>query len=257
MRVLLFSLRIPFILLWLASSLLSVAVVYPFVGQRFRAAMNERWSRMLVAICGIDVQVQGQPTMTGATMWVANHVSWIDIFILSSVRSVVFIAKRDIRSWPVIGWLVEKAGTVFIDRTQRNSVRQVGQQMQAMFTEGQVVGLFAEGTTSTGFDVLPFHASLFEPALRAGVPIQPVALRFFHRGQRSDYLAFVGQEGLVHNLWTLLGTTGSKVEIEFLPVLTSAQIADWGRAQVASHTRELIRAEVVPGGINLDKASEA
>src|SRR3546814_2365399 len=80
--------------------------------------------------------------------------------------------------------------------------------MKGRFSQGEVVGLFPEGTTSSGFDVGPFHSSLFDAALRAHVDVQPVALRFFHRGQRSDYNAFVGEQNLLQNLWYLLGTTG-------------------------------------------------
>lgn len=245
LRVVLFLIRVPFVLLWLASSLFCVATIYPFVGLQARSWLNNMWSRMLMAICGVKVQVIGQPVMTGSALWVANHVSWIDIFILSSVRCVAFIAKQDIRKWPVIGWLVYKAGTVFIDRTQRNSVRRVGEQMQAMFDTAQVVGLFAEGTTSTGFDVLPFHASLFEPPLRAGVVIQPVALRFYQGTQRSDLLAFVGEQTLVGNMWVLLGATGSRVEVEFLPAIPPSESQPLGRAEVATLVREQIRNAVI------------
>ena len=245
MGAVLFILRLPLVLVWLCSSLLCVAGVYPFVGLSARSALNHLWSKILMVVCGVKVQVSGHPPMTGAALWVANHVSWIDIFILSSVRCVAFIAKRDIRNWPVIGWLVDKAGTVFIDRTQRNSVRHVGEQMQAMFGRGQVVGLFAEGTTSTGFDVLPFHASLFEPPLRARVLIQPIALRFFYRGQRSDRIAFVGEQSLVRNLSILLASRGACVDVEFLPALTPADYEGWPRAQLAAATREAIRNAVL------------
>lgn len=247
MAAVLFVLRLPLVLIWLVSSLLCVALVYPVVGLSIRSSLNHAWSRMLMAICGVRLRIVGQPSMRGEALWVANHVSWIDIFILSSVRCVAFIAKRDIRDWPVIGWLVEKAGTVFIDRTQRHSVRHVGEQMQGMFRQGQVVGLFAEGTTSTGFDVLPFHASLFEPPLRTGVLIQPVALRFFHRGQRSDRIAFVGEQSLAANLAILLASTSTCVEVEFLPALTAQHYEGWTRAQLAAFIREQIREAVAVG----------
>lgn len=202
--------------------------------------MNNAWSRMLMRLCGIRIDVLGEPRMKGAALWVANHVSWIDIYILAGVRSVFFVAKSEIRSWPVLGWLVAKVGTVFLQRGQRHSIRQVGDEMQARFQRGEVIGLFAEGTTSDGFDVLPFHSSLFEPAVRAQVEIQPVALRFMHHGQRSDFAAFVGDETLVANLWTLLGATGVSVEVEFLPVISPAQCQALGRVQVARHTERFI-----------------
>lgn len=243
MRFILFSIRFPLVLIWLISCLVCVALVYPFISVGVRNAMNHRWSGALMFLCGVKVNVLGKPTLQGSALWVANHVSWIDIYVLASVRCVAFIAKSEIRDWPVIGWLVAKVGTIFVNRSQRNSVRQVGVDMQKMFDQGLVIGLFAEGTTSRGFDVLPFHSSLFEPPVRAGITIQPVALRFFHKGQRSDYLAFVGHESLVHNLWVLLGTTGAMVEVEFMPTVP-VECYEGGRARVADYVREQIRTAV-------------
>jgi len=203
--------------------------------------MNNAWSRALVWLCGVKVSVVGRPPMHSSGLWVSNHVSWIDIFILAGVRSVFFVAKSEIRRWPVVGWLVAKVGTVFLHRGQRHAVREVSEEMQRRFARGEVIGLFAEGTTSTGFDVLPFHASLFDPAIRAQVAIQPVALRFMYRGERSDFAAFVGEETLVANLWTLLRASGVQVEVVFLPEISPGQCQEWGRNKVARYTEELIR----------------
>lgn len=237
---LLILLRLPFILIWLVSSLLSVATIYPMVSPSMRGRMNKAWSSMLVRLCGVRINIVGKPRMQGSALWVANHVSWIDIFILAGVRSVFFVAKSEIRAWPVVGWLVAKVGTVFLHRGQRNSLRLVGEEMQKRFQRGEVIGLFAEGTTSSGFDILPFHSSLFDPAIRAQVDIQPVALRFMHHGKRSDFAAFVGEETLVENLWTLLRATGVSVEVEFLPMISAAQCQEMGRAEVSRHTERVI-----------------
>ena len=244
MRLILFSIRFPLVLIWLISCLVCVALIYPFVSVEVRNAMNHHWSRALMFLCGVKINVLGNPTLQGSALWVANHVSWIDIYVLASVRCVAFIAKSEIRDWPVIGWLVAKVGTIFVNRSQRNSVRQVGTDMQKLFDHNMVIGLFAEGTTSRGFDVLPFHSSLFEPPVRAGITIQPAALRFFHKGRRSDYLAFVGNESLLHNLWVLLGTTGAMVEVEFMPPVPVEQY-EGGRAKVADYVREQIRSAVM------------
>ena len=248
MSVVLFLIRAICVLIWLVSSLLSVAVVYPFVPLSVRNAMNHNWSRALLRLCCVKVRVKGQPAMSGAALWVANHVSWIDIFVLSSVRCVAFIAKSEIRHWPVIGWLVAKAGTVFIQRGQRHAVRIVADQMKQRFKNGEVVGLFPEGTTSGGLDLLPFHSSLFDPAIAASVDIQPIALRFMHRGRRSDRFAFVGQQSLLQNLWILLSATGVSVDVVFLPVMSAQQCQEWGRAKVSAHAHHAIGREVRHGG---------
>lgn len=240
--------RFPLILIWLISCLLSVATLYAWVSAPVRSRMNRAWSRLLLRLCGVRVRVSGEPRLQGAVLWVANHVSWIDIYVLAGVRGILFIAKSEIRQWPVIGWLVARVGTVFLHRGQRNSLKQVAEQMADRFGRGEALGLFAEGTTSTGLDVLPFHASLFDPAMRSAVDIQPVALRFYYQGQRSDFAAFVGEETLVQNLWTLMKAKGVEVEAVFLPVLGADQYQGWHRGDVAQHVHQAI-GDSVRGGV--------
>ncbi|HEY9571598.1 MAG TPA: 1-acyl-sn-glycerol-3-phosphate acyltransferase [Pusillimonas sp.] len=244
MSVLLFSLRAVLVVVWIILGLMSVSIVFPLASLRIRSCMNLYWSRVLMRLCGVAVRIKGEPKRSGPVLWVANHVSWVDIFVLNSIRPTSFVAKSDIRRWPVLGWLVAGAGTVFIERGHRHAVRAVGHQMKARFERGEVVGLFPEGTTSTGFDVAPFHSSLFDAAIRAHVDIQPVALRFEHQGARSDYVAFVGEQNMLQNMWCLLGTTGVVIELVFLPVMSSRQCEEDGRVKVAAHAHQAIRRAV-------------
>lgn len=209
--------------------------------------MTRTWSRILLFLCGARIKVRGEPSRVGPALCVANHVSWIDIFVINCVRSTSFIAKSEIRHWPVIGWLVAGSGTVFIERGHRHAVRTVGHQMKARFEQGEAIGLFPEGTTSSGFDVAAFHSSLFDAAIRAKVDIQPIALIFFHRGQRSDYVAFVGEQTLLQNMWRLLGTTGVLIEVEFLSVMTSDCSEELGRSRVAAQAHHVIRQAITRG----------
>ena len=116
-----------------------------------------------------------------------------------------------------------------------------GQAMRAQFTRGRVVGLFPEGTTSPGFDVLPFYANLFEPARQGAAAIQPVALRYFHGEGRSDFAAYVGEETLVQNLWRVLGGSGVRIEIAFLPPVWSGEGEAPARAALGRQSHEAIR----------------
>lgn len=224
-----------------------LVLVFPFLSLRARSGLNYRWSRALMFLCGVSIKVHGEPKLHGAALWVANHVSWIDIFVLNSVRPTSFIAKSEIRYWPILGWLVAGSGTLFIERGHRHAVRSVGHKMKSRFAQGEVIGLFPEGTTSTGFDVAPFHSSLFDAAIRVQVDIQPVALRFFHHGQRSDHVAFVGEQSLVQNLWRLLWARGIEVELVFLPVMSGEYCEEHGRGKVSAHAHHVIRQAVVRG----------
>src|SRR5690625_7437221 len=141
--------------------------------------------------------------MDQPVLWVANHVSWLDIFVINSVRSTHFVAKSEIRKWPLLGWLVAGAGSVFIERQRRHAIKKVVEQLQVLFAQRQVVGLFPEGTTTDGLDVKPFHNSLFAPVIQADAPLQTIALRFYAGGRRSTRFAFTGEQSLVANLWFL------------------------------------------------------
>ena len=242
---LLFPFRLVALMLWTIAGLVTVMMVFPVLPSRRRQWAIMHWSRGLLACCGVRVRRQGEAKLKGPVLWVSNHVSWVDIFVLDSVRAAAFIAKSDIRQWPLIGWLVAGAGTLFIERGRRHAVRAVGHQMQHRFDAGEAVGLFPEATTSEGFDVMAFHTSLFEPALRAGVDVQPIALLYKHHGRRTNRYAFVGDQTLLHNIWNLLTSTGSVVEMYFCPVITARECAELGRARVAQRAQQEISAIVV------------
>lgn len=239
----LFAVRGIAVSTWIVLGLLTELILFPLLGRAGRQRVVRLWSHGLMWLSGIRVRVLGQPVLQGAVLWAANHISWVDVFVLNRVRTASFVAKSDIRRWPVLGLLVTWAGTLFIDRTQRRAVREAGRQMQDCFACGDVVGLFPEGTSSTGLDVLPFHSGLFEAALQAAAPVQPVALRFLRGTSRAPELAFVGEQTLVGNLWILLGARGVIVECEFLPVVEPA--GDLTRADLARQVRAAIRQVVV------------
>ncbi|HUH40665.1 MAG TPA: lysophospholipid acyltransferase family protein [Castellaniella sp.] len=242
MALILFPIRALMTAAWVVAGLLAELLLFRFLGHRGRQAVIRGWSRVLLVVCGVRVRLQGQPIRQDAVLWVANHVSWLDIFVIDAVRATSFIAKSDIRRWPIIGLLVAWAGTLFIDRRQRHAVREAGRQIMACFKRGDAVGLFPEGTTSEGLDVHPFHAGLFQAAVQAQVPVQPIALRFLQHGRRTRRFSFVGDQTLVANLWFLLGARGVVVEIEFLPPLFPGEYSN--RAELARHAHQAIAAVV-------------
>lgn len=222
MKVTRFTLRASLVAFWICCGLLIIALTYPWIGLSGRLWAKKYWSKILLALCGVRVTQRGTPILHGGVLWVVNHISWLDIFVLNCVRATAFVAKSEIRHWPLIGWLAAGAGTIFIERASRHAVHKVGLAMQTHFAREQAVGLFPEGTTSSGFDLLPFYANLFEPARKAAVQIQPVALLYFHQGRRSDLAAFVGEQTLLESLWQVLSSSDLSIEIHFLPTLLEA-----------------------------------
>jgi len=245
LKVLRFTRRAGLITCWIFCGLLIIALTYPWIGLSARLWTKKYWSKILLGLCGVHVTQQGAPVLQGGVLWTVNHISWLDIFVLNCVRATAFVAKSEIRRWPLIGWLAAGAGTIFIERASRHNVHKVGLAMQTHFAREQAVGLFPEGTTSSGFDLLPFYANLFEPARKAAVQIQPVALLYFQHGQRSDLAAFVGEQTLVESLWCVLSATGLSIDLHFLPLIAQANEPNLPtRAELARVARQSV-SEVV------------
>lgn len=235
-----FLVRALFALVWMLVGLLIVILFYPFMRLSLKMKIKQGWSRVLLKGCGITVTTRGEAITQGAVLYVVNHVSWLDIFVLNCERATAFVAKSEIRHWPLIGLLAHLADTIFIERASRHAVHKVGVAMQQHFERDQSVGLFPEGTTSTGYGLLPFYANLFEPARKAGAAIQPVVLKYYHHGRRSDYAAFVGEQTLVQNMWCVFGSTGTSIEMMFLPVLWDGQGEPPVRAELSRAAHQVM-----------------
>ena len=123
-----------------------------------------------------------------------NHVSWMDTFAVSAVRPTRFIAKSEIRDWPIAGWVALKSGTIFIRRAKRHDTVRINELVHAALEEGDCVGFFPEGTTSEGDQLSKFHSSLFEPAVANRARVQPVAIRYeYPDGTLCRAMSFTGE----------------------------------------------------------------
>lgn len=157
--------------------ILTIALLYPLVRPASRLGLRQRWSRRLLAILGVRLRAEGSAVARGC-MLVANHVSWLDIFVINALAPAAFISKAEVRAWPVIGWLAAKSETVFLRRGSRGHARIVNAEIAALLDAGRNVAVFPEGTTTDGSQVLHFHAALLQPAIEAGHPLQAVALSY-------------------------------------------------------------------------------
>lgn len=135
------------------------------------------WGRWMCAILGLRVEVEGRPPH-GLFLLASNHLSYLDIMVLGTFAPSLFVAKQEIRSWPLFGWISRGAGTLFVDRDRPKDVVRVGAEMVDRLRAGLSLTLFPEGRSTRGLDVLPFMPSLLEAAARTGVPCHAVALGY-------------------------------------------------------------------------------
>ncbi len=132
------------------------------------------WLRRLASILNLEVEVQGEPVAAPA-LWVSNHVSWMDIPVLGGVRAINFLSKAEVARWPLVGRLAQAAGTLFIQRGSGDS-EQVRAAMADALRGGRNVLFFPEGTTTDGHNVRRFFPKLFQAAIDAGCPVQPMVI---------------------------------------------------------------------------------
>jgi 1-acyl-sn-glycerol-3-phosphate acyltransferase len=209
--------RLARILLHLVEGLLKCALVFPWASPATRQRLTLDWSRRLLGICKVTLrQMPGAPAL-GHALVVANHVSWLDIFVIDALHPSRFVAKSEIRSWPVVGWLVAMAGTVFIVRGNRRDLRHIFKGLVASLQTGERVAFFPEGVTAPPGTVLPFHANLFEAAIDAKVPVQPYALKYVDaRGQLHPAVDFTGNTTFVESVMKILRADGMEAQMTCL-----------------------------------------
>ena len=214
--------------------LATTALVFPWIGMARRRTLIRRWSRQLLDMLRVEARVKGLPEggLPGNLLIVANHISWLDIFVLHSVRPSRFIAKAELRRWPVLGHLVAGCGTLFLDRESRRDAHRVNRQARDVLAAGDTIAIFPEGTTTDGRSVLPFKSSLLQPIVDARGHVQPIAIRYVGRGGAySDAPAYIGDTTFIDSLWRVLSERSLVVELEFGPTLSTH----------ARHRRELSR----------------
>jgi 1-acyl-sn-glycerol-3-phosphate acyltransferase len=198
-----------------------------------RQARVQAWSAQLLAVLGVQLVVRGQPPKSGPMLLVANHISWLDIAVLHAARYCRFVAKSQIKTWPVVGSLATGIGTLYVARESRRDAMRVVHHMADALRAGDVLAIFPEGTTSDGSGLLAFHANLFQATIAAQTPVQPLSLDYQDAasGARSRATAYVGDDSLQASLWQTLTAPPLRVVVNF----GQAQVAEGRDRRAFAH----------------------
>lgn len=251
MRTLLAPLRSALLLMHVLAGLAIAASIFPWLEQSGRNRIIRGWSRLLLMICGAGLRVTGlslppaiartgiEPGSRGR-MLLANHISWIDPFALNASVPSRFVAKAEIRGWPLLGVLVTRVGTLYVERGRRHAVASMNHRVRDRLKDGETVAIFPEGTTTDGRSLLPFHSNLIAPALEVGAECWPVALRYSEGGAASTAAAFIGEMSIIASLWKILLARRLQIEVAFLEPLPTH--GDCDRHHIADGATERIAA---------------
>lgn len=198
-------------------------------------AATQWWHRGLCHRLQLELKSSG--TLQTGALLVANHISWLDVPVLGALGPLTFVSKDQVRHWPVVGWLAQAAGTLFIKRGANQATTTIAQIAERL-DRGASVMIFPEGTTSDGRSMRRFHPRLLAAAQRTGLPLQPVAIRYGSNAQPDPIAPFIGDNTLLAHLLRVLRHPGIAVEVTFLaPIATAEQdrrtLAETTRAAIA------------------------
>jgi 1-acyl-sn-glycerol-3-phosphate acyltransferase len=214
---------------------------WPEMARRFPM----HYHRLVLKILGIRLRVLGEPAPDGPLLIASNHVSWMDIPVLSAVMPLSFVAKREVNGWPFFGSLARLQRTVFVDRDRRHATGGAREEMQARLKSGDRLVLFPEGTSSDGARVLPFKSAFFGAAELEGVLIQPVTLAY--NGHRNlpmtrrlrPFYAWYGAMDLPPHLWGAIAM--GPIEVTVICHKPLSLSGEMDRKSLARHAESLVR----------------
>ena len=195
------------------------------------------WHQRTCKIFAVKVKTFGKIN-SRPSLFVVNHISWFDIPALGAAVPVHFLSKDEVNSWPIIGWLAGKAGTLFIKRGGHGAAQQSIQDISYALKNGGHVLIFPEGTTSDGQSVKRFHSRLFQAAIEAGAPVQPVALVYPHDEGVHPKAPFIGDTQFLDSTLDMMSESEIQAEIHFLSPIDSTGIS---RDQLAAVSQQEIQ----------------
>jgi 1-acyl-sn-glycerol-3-phosphate acyltransferase len=201
---------------------LTLAVAYPWFALPIRRRILQQWSADMLHILNVRIDIAGDDPLHKLHhgLIVTNHISWLDVFVLNAVVPMRFIAKSEVRRWPVIGWLCARAQTLFLERGKARSAARINVQLVELLQHGECLAVFPEGTTTDGSQVAHFHASLLQPAIDAGAQVHPVAIRYQDSdGTHSTAAAYIDDLSFGASIWNILSTPQLHVRLIATPPL--------------------------------------
>ena len=236
--------------------LMPLQLMFVRTGSRFARTFPHWYHRQVCKIVGVRLHVEGEIARDNGVLVVSNHVSWLDITVLSAVAPVSFVAKKEVATWPFVKWLAKLQRSVFVDRERRSQVGTKANEILDRLEQGDHVVFFAEGTSSDGNGVLPFRSALFaavkppggEPA-GENVSVQTLALAYtkvygLPLGRRGrPQVAWYGDMDMASHAWRLLGLGPLDANIRIGPPVPLDDFPD--RKALARYTEDKIRRDVV------------
>jgi 1-acyl-sn-glycerol-3-phosphate acyltransferase len=201
---------------------IGLASFFQILSQNIRQRIMKHWSRTLLGMLNVKFEVRGcfQPANMNGRILVANHISWLDVIALNAVVPACFVAKSELRDWPLLGWLCHRAGTLFVKRNIRRDTVRINREISDVLKQGACIALFPEGTSTDNELPGHFHSSLMQAAIDINAAICPVAIRYHDgAGKANGDAAFVGDMSFIQSLWKIMCSPSLHATLCYLPPL--------------------------------------
>ena len=239
-------LKAALIALMFVWGLLATTVVWPLLGMAlgrkagyFQEIIRRSWCAGVCRILNVEVETIGQPSLD-TRLWIANHISWLDIIALGARHPLLFVAKAEVAAWPVMGYLAQRLGTLFVRRGDAEQTTTIAEQMAWQLRQGRQIMLFPEGTTTNGERVLRFHAKLLHPAQLANVQVQAIGLEY--QGEAKQFAPFIGDDDFLPHLLQIFNLDRIPLRVHYCQPLP----AGLHRDILAQTTRKQVVAALFP-----------
>ena len=249
MKPLLLFWRLSCVIGHIVAGLATCMLVFPLVGPARRMDHIARWSRRVLLTFGVTVEEAGGVAVLTNALLVANHVSWVDVFIINARYPSHFVAKSEVRRWPLIGPLAALAGTVFVARERPSELKTTVSLLAHKLRAGERIACFPEGTSAAQGDLQPFRANLFEAAIEAGVPVQALAISYVDDdGALHPSVEYIATTSLVASMLAIINGKPIRARLRALPPQETGAAS---RRALAAATHAQVGQALAPGAETL------
>ncbi|MDL2355932.1 MAG: lysophospholipid acyltransferase family protein [Pseudomonadota bacterium] len=215
--------RLAAVLLHILAGLAICLLVFPWIGPARRMGHIQRWSRRVLRTFGVTVEHGGEPAVLPNALLVANHISWVDVFVINASYPSRFVAKSEVRGWPLIGPLSALAGTLYVARARQSDLKRTVGELARRLRAGERIACFPEGTSAAQGDLQPFRANLFESAIDAGVPVQALAVSYVDAaGAAHRSVEYIAATSLAGSMLAILVGPPIRARLHAMPALASS-----------------------------------
>ena len=200
---------------------LLLIVFFPLLKKKYRNLIIKIWCSVLLRILAVEIDIHNlQLVKNKDVFFVANHISWIDIILINSIKPCIFVAKASVKSWPIFGLMASSCNTIFLNRSSRNSIIDATNKIKK-FIGNNSIFIFPEGTSTIGLSIGKFHSNFFQIPIDLEIPTYPVAIKYTKDKKFTDVPAYVGDDTIIQSIFKIVKSGGFIAHVTFCKHLTS------------------------------------